>query len=335
MNIPAPLIAAILTTLIFLSSFFSLSETAHIALSKIRLKNLLKKGAKNAPIVQRLVLNMDTFIATILVGNNIVNTAISAIVTVLFVERFGSSWGIVISTFVTVFFILILCEITPKILATQYPGNMALITAPLMEKIIKIFRPVAVIFSGISKFLIRLFGGSVKPRSPLITEEELRLMIEVGKDEGVLSDEERKMFHRIFEFGDMKVSDVMVPKDKMVAININLSQEEALGLISEEGHSRFPVYKDSLDNIVGIVYIRDLLYILIEKGLVVFNDIIHSVYFVPQDKKVSELLIDFQKMKVQIAIAVDKNKKTVGMVTLEDLLEEIVGEMEEAPLARR
>lgn len=326
-----PVIVVILSILSFLSFFFAASETAHIALSKIRLKNLLKKGAKNALIVQRLVLNLDTFIATILVGNNLVNTAISAIVTTLFVKKFGSNWGVLLSTFITTFFLLILCEITPKILSMQYPGKIALITAPLMEKLIGVFKPMALIFSGISSFLIRLFGGSIKPRSPLITEEELRLMIEVGKDDGVVSDEERKMLHKIFEFGDTKVFDVMVPKSDMVAINTAFTHDELLDLISEEGHSRFPVYKDSLDNIIGIIYIRDLLYILRQGKLVVLDDIIHNAYFVPLDKKVNELLIDFQKMKIQIAVVVDADKKTMGLITLEDLLEEIVGEIEESP----
>lgn len=329
MNIPAPIIAAVLAILIFLSFFFSVSETAHIALSKIRLKNLLKKGAKNAPIVQRLVLNLDTFIATILVGNNVVNTAISAIVTALFVERFGTGWGVIISTFVTTFFILILCEITPKILATQYPGQIALITAPLMEKGIKLFRPVTVIFSGISKFLIRLFGGSVKPRSPLITEEELRLMIEVGKDEGIVTDEERKMLHRIFEFGDTEVKDVMVPKEKIIAVNAKASPEELLNTFVEEGHARLPAYEGSIDKIIGIIYAHDLLYILRDRGLFVPQDLIHEPYCVAANLRVNELLRKFQSDKIQIAVVVDDKKRTLGLLTLEDLVEEIVGEIDE------
>lgn len=329
MDIPVWTIIIILGILFFLSAFFSASETAHIALSKIRLKHLLKKGIKKAPIVQRLILNLDTFIPTILVGNNLVNTAISAIVTAVFVYRFGPNWGVVISTFLTTFFLLVLCEITPKILSTRHPDKIALLTAPLMEKLIKIFKPFALFFSGISKFLIKLFGGSIKIRSPLITEEELRLMIEVGKDEGVLSDQEKRMLHKIFEFGDTEVHDVMVPRKDIVAVDINSTEAGLLDLISEEGHSRFPVYKDSVNNIVGIIYIRDLLYILKQNNLIILHDLIHSAYFVPESKKVNELLIDFQRMKIQIAIVVDSNKKTVGLVTLEDLLEEIVGEIEE------
>lgn len=329
MDMPTLVILIILGILIFLSAFFSASETAHIALSKIRLKNMVKKGIKKARIVQRLILNLDTFIPTILVGNNLVNTAISAIVTAIFVYKFGPNWGVVISTFVTTFLLLILCEITPKTLSTQRPDKIALLTAPLMEKLIKLFKPFALFFSGISKFLIRLFGGSIRKRTPLITEEELRLMIEVGKDEGVVSDQERRMLHKIFEFGDTRVSEVMITKEDVVSIDINSKEEDLLGLITEEGHSRFPVHKDSIDNIVGIIYIKDLLYILKHKNLIVLNDLIHNAYFVQDSKKVNELLIEFQKMKIQIAVVVDKDKKTLGLVTLEDLLEEIVGEIEE------
>jgi putative hemolysin len=154
-------------------------------------------------------------------------------------------------------------------------------------------------------------------------------MIEMGKEEGVLSEEERKMLHRIFEFGDTKLKDVMVAKDKMVAVNINTNSENLLNLFVEEGHARLPVYSGSPDNIVGIIYARDLLYILREKGLFLLQDLLHEAYYVQESMRVSELLKKFQAEKIQIAIITDKEKKALGLVTLEDLLEEIVGEIEE------
>jgi CBS domain containing-hemolysin-like protein len=166
-------------------------------------------------------------------------------------------------------------------------------------------------------------------RSPLVTEEELRLMIEVGKEEGVLSDEERKMLHRIFEFGDIKAGDCMIPRERMIAVNINATSEEVLNMFVEEGHARLPVYSGSLDTIVGVVYARDLLYILRDKGLFVLHDLIHKPYYVDTAVRVNELLRKFQTDKIQIAIVVDEGKKTLGLLTLEDLIEEIVGEIEE------
>jgi putative hemolysin len=169
----------------------------------------------------------------------------------------------------------------------------------------------------------------VTKRSPLITEEELRTMIEIGKEEGVLSDEERKMLHRIFEFGDTKVADVMIPKEKIIAVDIKASPEDLLNVFVEEGHARLPVYAGSIDNIVGIIYARDLLYILKDRGLFLLPDLVHEAYYVSNKMRVNELLREFQKEKIQIAIVADENKKTLGILTLEDLLEEIVGEIEE------
>jgi CBS domain containing-hemolysin-like protein len=198
-----------------------------------------------------------------------------------------------------------------------------------MERFIDIFHPVIRFFIGISNLILKLLGVGPSKRSPLITEEELRLMIEVGKEEGVLSDEERKMLHRIFEFGDTKISEVMMPKEKIIAVNINTTSEELLNIFVEEGHARLPVYSGTLDNIAGIIYARDLLYILRDKGLFLLQDLIHKAYYAPATMRVNELLRKFQVDKIQIAIVVDEHNKTLGLVTLEDLIEEIVGEIEE------
>ena len=326
---PLPVILIMLFILVLLSFFFSASETAIIALSKIRLRNMVNRGIRRAQSVQRLVTKLDKFIAAILIGNNFVNIAISAIVTAITVHIFGYRWGVVIATFATTIFVLILCEITPKILATKHTEKIALFSAPFMEIFIKVFHPIILVFTQTSNFILRILGVGPSKRSPLITEEELRLMIEVGKEEGVLSDEERKMLHRIFEFGDTKVNEVMMPKEKMVAININANHEQLLNIFVEEGHARLPVYENSVDNIVGIIYARDLLYILRDKGLFVLQDLLHQPYCVLGTLRVNELLRKFQLEKLQIAIVVDEHKKTLGLVTLEDLLEEIVGEIEE------
>ncbi|MEI6831417.1 MAG: hemolysin family protein [Candidatus Omnitrophota bacterium] len=311
------------------SFFFSASETSIIGLSKIRLRHMLQKGLKRAQSVQRLVTKLDKVIGAILIGNNIVNIAISSIVTGIFVQAYGYRWGVVASTFVTTMVLLIFCEVTPKILAAKHAEKVALITAPAMEIIIIILKPLIAFFIGISNFILKIFGVGPAKRSPLITEEELRTMIEMGKEEGVLSEEERKMLHRIFEFGDTKLNDVMVIKDKIVGVNLNTSSEDLLNIFVEEGHARLPVYSGGLDNIVGVVYAQDLLYILREKGLFLLQDLLHEACYVSGTMRVNELLKRFQTEKIQIAIIVDKDKKTLGLVTLEDLLEEIVGEIEE------
>lgn len=323
------IITIIFILLAVMSFLFAISETSVIGLSKIRLRHMVSKGVKRAQNVQNLATKLDRFLAAILIGDNFVNTAISAIVTAVCTPIFGFGLGTIIATFIATFFVLIFCEMTPKILATKHMEKSALFIAPIMEVLLKVLNPAVNFFIGISNFILRIFKVGPSNRSPLITEEELRLMIEVGKDEGVLSDEERKMLHRIFEFGDTKVGDVMVPKAKIVAVNIKTTPEELLNIFVEEGHARLPVYSGAKDNIIGIIYARDLLYILRDKGLFLLQDLVHKAYYVPENMRVNELLRRFQTDKVQIAIVVDAAQKTLGLVTLEDLTEEIVGEIEE------
>jgi putative hemolysin len=328
-NINLPLVFILLFVLAFFSFFFSASETSMIGLSKIRLHHLVSKGTKRARSLQRLITKLDKVIAAVLIGNNIVNITISAIVTGIFVQIFGYQLGVVVATFVTTFCVLIFCEITPKILATKHTEKIALFSAPLMEILLKFIHFPIIFFIGVSNFLLNIFGVKTHKRSPLITEEELRLMIEVGKEEGVLSDEERKMLHRIFEFGDIKVGDVMVPKEKIIAVSVTTTAQKLLDIFVEEGHARLPVYESTIEHITGIIYARDLLYTLRDKGLFLIQDLVHAPYCVSPTLQVNELLRKFQADKIQIAVVVDEKKKTLGLVTLEDLIEEIVGEIEE------
>lgn len=328
-----PLVILFLIFLALFSFLFSASETAVIALSKIRLRNMIAKGVHKAQSIQRLLTKLDKFIAAILIGNDFVNIAISAIITAIFVRILGYRAGVVTATFVSSFFVLIACEITPKILSTKHTEKVALFTAPIMEFFIKVFHPIIIVFTGISNFILKIFGVQPQKRSPLITEEELRTMIEIGKEEGVLSDEERKMLHRIFEFGDTKVGEVMIPVDKITAVNINFSFDELLNVFVEQGYARLPVFSGTIDNIAGIIYARDILYLLRDKGLFLLQDLIHEAYFVPPGMRVNELLKKFQADRIQMAV-VAADKKTLGLVTLEDLIEEIVGEIDEKHEAR-
>ena len=324
-----PFIFTTLSILAVISFFFAVAETSIIGLSKIKLRHMLAKGLKHAPSIQRLIAKLDKFIAAILIGNNFVNIAMSAIITVLFVHFMGERLGIILATLVSATTILTLCEITPKILATKHTERCALFIAPIMEVFIKIINPLIKVFMTGSGLILKLLRIQPAARSPLITEEELRLMIEVGKEEGVLSAEEQKMLHRVFEFGDIKIEKVMISKDKIVAAEITASLDHLVDLLIEEGHARIPVYLGSIDKIVGILYARDLLYILKDNSLFVVQDILTMPYYVGPDTKVNDLLRIFQKEKIQIAIVVDKHKNTLGLVTMEDLLEEIVGEIEQ------
>ena len=323
-----PLLITIFVLLI-VSAFFALSETALISLNKIRLRNLMNKGSRNAKLVYTLLSNPDRLITSILVGNNVVNTAISVLIAFVLIHIYGEDIGMVLATVIGATVIVVFGEIIPKVFAVQRAEKTSLEIAVPLKFALDVLAPIARVFYAIGNGIIKIFGGEAK-RGPLITEEEIRLMIELGKEEGVLGDEERKMLHKIFEFGDTVVSEVMVPKDKVVAIDIEATAEDLLNLLVEEGHSRIPVYKGSQDNIVGVIYARDLLYIWQNKGLVIIPDLVRAAYFVQKNKRVSDLLKDFQHMKVQIAIVTDEKKQAIGLVTLKDLLEEIVGEMDES-----
>lgn len=325
----------IILILAVLSFFFSASETSIIGLNRIRLRHMIQKGVKGATGIQRLVSKIDKVIAAILIGNNLVNIAVSSIVTGIFVQIYGYRWGVVISTFITTMVLLIFCEVTPKILAAKHTEKMALFTAPLMWVVLIIFKPLIIFFIAISNFILKIFGLSVSKKSPLITEEELKTMIVVGQEEGVLSEDQRNMLHRIFEFGDTQLLEIMVPKEKIIAVDVNTDSDNLLNIFVEQGHARLPVYKDNRDNIVGIVYAQDLLYILREKGLFLLQDLLHDACLVSSTTRVNDLLKRFQTEKMQIAIVVDKDRKALGLVTLEDLIEEIVGEIEEKYSARK
>ncbi|MCP4649431.1 MAG: HlyC/CorC family transporter [PVC group bacterium] len=319
----------VLMVLVVFSAFFAMSEVAFVSLNKLRLRYLLEQKIKNAEIVQRIITKMDKLITTILIGNNFVNIAISAIGTAIVINFFGNNFiSVLISTVAITLLVLILGEITPKVFAVKHAERVSLKVAWFLDLIIKLLEPLVKVFLWISNLLLKLLGEQPTKRSPLITEEEIRLMIELGKEEGVLTDAERRMLHRIFEFGDTRVSEVMVPVEKIAAIDIDISFTELLDFVIEEGHSRIPVYEGSINNIKGIIYARELLNICRNQELVVIKDLIHPPYFINANKRVSELLREFQRIRVYMAIVTDDAKQTLGLVTLEDLVEEIVGEIE-------
>ena len=319
----------VLLLLMALSFFFSMAETSLIALSRLKLRHMLAKGIKGALKLQQVLNKMDKIIATILLGNNFVNMTISAIMTVIFIHLLGERFGLIVAAVISVSLVVVFCEVIPKILATKYTERIALFVAPVMEVVLQILSPVVILFTKTTDGVFKLMRIQTQKRSPLITEEEFRLLIEVGKEEGVLSEEERKLLHRIFEFGDIKIEDVMVPKDKIISVDVKATADQVLDIFAEEGHARLPVYSGSQDNIVGVLYARDLLYILRDNSLFVLPDLLQKPNFVSKSMRVSELLGKFQAERLQIAIVADELKKTVGVVTLEDLVEEIVGEIEE------
>ena len=323
-------ILLVMAGLLLASAFFSATETAVIALGKIRVRHLVDRGSRSAKILYNVLLHFEDFITAVLVCNNVVNTAIAAMGTLVFVNLFGERAGLGLTTLVMAFAILVFGEITPKIYAARHAERVALAGAWVFAVLLFLLTPVTRVLVWISnQLLVRM--GSASKRTPLVTEEELRTMIEVGKEEGVFTDDERKMLQRIFRFDETHVREVMTPLARMIAVSRTASADELVEARLEEGKERLPVYEGTQENIVGVIYAKDILYLVREGKLFTVEDIIHPVYKVPPAKRVNELLKDFQRNKIQIAVVEDKPGHALGLVTLEDLLEEIVGEIEEDP----
>lgn len=320
----------VLLVLCLFSAVFAAAEAALIALNKIRLRHMMEQKRRGAARLYGILQRMDKFIATILVCNNLVNTAIASIGTVLIAEHFGQQNALIYGTVFITVCLVIFCELTPKIIATNHPERISFLVRHLVWLMIVVFKPVTGFLTWISNGFIRLLGGNPHARSPLITEEEMKMMITIGKEQGIYGDSERRMLERIFHFDEIHVRDVMTPLTRMTAIPLDISEDELERVVLEEGHNRIPVYKDARENVVGILYVRDLIYLFRNEGLFRIEDLMSAPHVVAPTKRVSELLREFQSKKIQIAIVQDpKSNKALGLVTLEDLIEEIVGELEE------
>ncbi len=317
----------VLFVLLFLSGFFSGSETALISLNRFRVRKLVEAGDKNADILERLLENPDKLLATILVGNNLVNIAAAAIATSLAMTFFGRA-GIGVATGVMTLLVLVFGEITPKGFATKNAEKISLGVARPIDLLVKILYPIVEVLEIVTNPLLKILGGETQKRTPFITEEELRMLVDVSEEEGVIEKEEAEMIESVFEFGDTAVVEVMTPRVDMECIEMGVDINEAIHLVVESRHSRIPVFEENIDKIVGVLYSRDLLGLLKDGRLEThIRDAMRSTYFVPETKKLDDLLREFQKKKIQVALVVDEYGGIAGMVTLEDVLEEIVGEI--------
>lgn len=316
-----------LVTLLGLSAFFSMSEAAFLAINKVRLRHLMQRGTASAKLVYHLLTKLDHLIATLVVSNTLVSVAIAAVGTMLCVSLLGLRHGPIVSIVVVTLILLVFAEITPKLFAARHADRTALTLARPLQGLIACMRPLVWLFTGVSQGLLRVLGEKRLPRSPLMTEEELKVMIEMSREAGVVAEHELRMLQRIFEFDDTLVKDVMIPREGITGVDITQPPETALDVLIEEGHSRILVYRGSFDQIEGIIYARDLLAVWRHGGLFVLSDLVRPAYIVPETKRVAELLSEFQRLKIQIAIVQSPQHTTLGLVTLEDLLEEIVGDI--------
>ncbi len=317
----------LLAFLILLSGFFSSSETAITSFSRLRLRHLIEEEKEKNKWLTILHEEPERYLSTILVGNNLVNVAASVIATAIAFQYFKRAPE-AIATGLMTFTLLVFGEITPKTYATQNSEKLTMLVIKPIHWLSYIFYPVVRLLILIANLLIRLFGGKPTTLGPFLTEDEIKTLVSVGEEEGVLDEHEKEYIHHIFEFGDTVVKEVMVPRMDMETIPVEASLKEALNLVTSTGHSRIPVYQGSVDNIVGIIYAKDVLIHKSKGGVdVSLKELIRPPIYIPENKRVSELLTELQKKKVHLAIVVDEYGGTAGLVTIEDLLEEIVGEI--------
>jgi len=312
----------VLFVLLLLSGFFSGSETALIRLGRIKARSLLKRGVKGADTVEKLVNEPEALLTTVLIGNNIVNIAASALATSLAIDFFGDL-GVGIAIGVMTFLILTFGEIIPKTIAVRRTEQFSITVSKPLEILIFVLRPVIKILSVIINAFGKMVGLKI-PQGKLLSEDEVKALLDIGEEEGAIEEDEKEMMNGVLKLDYITAKNVMIPKEEIVCLEANQRVDTAIELIKRSGYSRIPVFEETKDNIVGILYAKDLL-INTNGSTISLKELMKPAYFVPETARVDDLLKEFRKGKFHIAIVVDEEGRTKGLVSLEDLLEEIVG----------
>jgi CBS domain containing-hemolysin-like protein len=324
----------LLAALIAFAAFLAAAETSLTAMNKVRVRRLMEERVRGARTLDALLDQPNRFLAVILLLTLLSHLGASSLASLVAEEYLTGviSLGLIttITTVGMAVLIFIVAEVTPKAFGIQNPDRVATGVAKPVSALTRVFFPMTRLFVAISNVVIRLFGGKTTSEGPFVTEEEIKSIVAFGEEEGVIEEEEKDMIQSIFEFGDTIVREVMVPRTDMQGLDKNIGAEDALKAIEETGHSRIPLFEESLDNIVGMLYAKDLLIALGANGkrkAIKPLNLARKVHFVPETKKVSQLLREMRNEKMHIAIVVDEYGGTAGLVTIEDLIEEIVGEI--------
>lgn len=314
----------ILIILLMLSAFFSSAETALTTVNKIRIRSLADDGSKRAKTVLKITDNSGKMLSAILIGNNIVNVAAASITTSLAYSLGGSA--VAIANAVITIAILLFGEITPKTTATIHAEKLALIYAPIISIFMKIMTPVIFIINGLSNAVLLLLRIDPNAKNQTMTENELRTIVDVSHEDGVIESDEKEMIYNVFDLGDAKAKDVMVPRVHVTFAGVNTTYEELIEIFREDKFTRLPIFEDSTDNVIGTINMKDLLLFDNTKEFHI-RDILREAYFTYEYKNISELLVEMREASFNIAIVLDEYGDTAGLITLEDILEEIVGEI--------
>lgn len=315
----------IIAILLSLSAFFSSAETALTTVNRIKMRTLMEEGNKKAARVLEITDNSGKMLSAILIGNNIVNLSASSISTSLAIKLFGSV-AAGIATGILTLLILIFGEITPKTLATLHSEKISLSYANIIYYLMKLLTPVIFIVNHLSLGFLKLLRVDPNSTQNQMTEEELRTIVDVSHETGVIESEEREMINNLFDFGDAVAKEVMVPRIDMTFANVDNTYEELIEIFQEDKFTRLPVYEDTTDNVIGIINMKDLL-LYQDKEHFSIRDIMREPYFTYEHKNTAELFLEMRQSSISLAIVLDEYGATAGLITLEDLLEEIVGEI--------
>lgn len=314
----------IIIACIIMSAYFSATETAFSTFNRIRMKNLAEKGNKKAAKALKLSDDYDTLITAILIGNNIVNILATSLGTILFIDLLKSeNLGTTVSTIVLTVTVLIFGEISPKTIAKKHPEGFTLFSTPIISAIKFILFPLCLIFKGWQALLSKIFK---EKDDQGMTEEELISIIEEAEEDGDIGEEESNLIKSAIEFNDLEVSDIFTPRIDITAVSNEATKKEVSDVFSESGYSRLPVYEGDIDNVIGILYYKDF-YTYAYKTDVPLSDIIKPVIYVAKTQRINDLLKELQNKQMHLAVVMDEFGSTAGIVTLEDILEEIVGEI--------
>lgn len=325
MDTPGVIQLIIIFILIGLSAFFSSAETALTTVNHVRIKSLADEGIKKASIVLKVLENYSKMLSTILIGNNIVNLTTSSLTTTLAMSVFGN-YAIGIATGILTFVILLFGEIVPKNTAMIYSEKISLLYARPIFLLMYLFTPVVYIVEKISIGISMVFHIDTNRQNTLMTENELKTYVDVSHEDGIIESEEREIIYNIFDFSDTVVRDVMIPRIDMVSVDINMNYDEVLTIFKEYMYTRLPVYAEQKDNIIGLINIKDFI-LLTDKENFHIKNMIREGYYTYEYKKTADLLVEMKDLAVNAAFVLNEYGATIGMITLEDLLEEIVGEI--------
>lgn len=310
------------------SAFFSSSETALTSLNVFKIRQMEENGVENSSLVRKLTDNIGKVLTTILIGNNIVNIATTTVATIFFTDLFGAK-GAIISTIVLTLTILIFGEVTPKNIASSASEKVALRVAKPIKFFDFILKPMSFFLQAITNFLTRLVIGENTQKGDLVTEEDLKTIVDVSEEQGVINDQESEIINNVFEFGDSDVEDIMTARTNMEAIAVDMEDRELKDFLKNCKHSRIPVYGKSIDNIIGILHMKDIVAFIAEDKELNIEEMVRPAFYVYDNMHIFDLFKQMRGENVSLAIVIDEYGGTSGIVTIEDIVEELVGEIED------